>query len=132
MGGDAMTKFKPGKYLTRDGREAEVYRVDGVADYPLIGAVKTEGDWHVCCFTPDGGSISGVELPSDLMPPTPKASGFVNVFDGGFATRSVHVDRARADKLAKVNERLGVTGKRIACIDLSQIDLTPFLAEDEE
>jgi hypothetical protein len=127
-----MTKFKPGKYRTRNGREAEVYRIDGVGTYPLIGAVKYDDGWCQCSWTLEGRHFYGGTEPNDFMPPTPKASGFVNVYEDGFTARGTHDDRADADKTAKSIKQQGVADKRIACIDLSQIDLTPFLVEDEE
>jgi hypothetical protein len=124
-----MTKFKPGKHRTRDGREVEVYRVDGVGSLPLIGALKSEGKWSPETWTLEGKLLLGEERPGDLMPPTPKASGFVNVYEDGHTSWAAHVDRADADDFAR---NRSLANKRIACIDLSQIDLTPFLVEGEE
>jgi hypothetical protein len=124
-----MTKFEPGKYRTRDGREAEVYRTDGCGAHSIIGAVKHRDGWRVCTWQLNGKTVPNAEHNTDLMPPTPKASGFVNVYEDRLTSRSVHVDRVDANDFA-INRSRG--NKRVACIDLSQIDLTPFLVEDEE
>jgi hypothetical protein len=62
------------------------------------------------------------------MPPTPKASGFVNVYEGsdGVLWTGKKYD---SEEVAEVAGRAPDNSKRIACIDLSQIDLTPFLVE---
>lgn len=118
-----MTKFEPGKrYKTRDGREAEVYRVDGMRPCTIIGAIKGTGGWGASSWDSCGryNPYSHGPCDSDLMPPTPKAGGFVNVYGDGRVS-DVFEFRSEADRFRN----------RIACIDLRKIDLTPFLVGDE-
>lgn len=81
--------FKPGKYRTRDGRDAIVLCNDAPGDYPLVGYIIGEGarSWTPC------GSGGSVARSGDLMPPEPEqVVRWVNLYRNGF---SVHHETYR-------------------------------------
>jgi len=42
------------EYVTRDGREARVYATDAGNEFPVHGAILTEGDWVMTNWTTEG------------------------------------------------------------------------------
>lgn len=97
------TIFKPGEYVTRDGRRFYLLSTDGRGEFPLVGQIETaEGRLILAERRRDG--TAQYEPRFDLMPP--KQVRYVNVYEG--ANAAAHITRRLADECA--------SPFRIACI----------------
>ena len=99
-------------YKTRDGREVRIYATDGgESKNGVHGAIKWDWGWGNTVWYPNGGYLSGLGDPRDLIEVRPriKREVWVNVYpnmDGG-----AHRSKESAD----LNARVG----RIACVKLT-------------
>jgi len=109
-----MTEFKPGEYLTRDGRKARVYATDGSPEYPIHGAILVmqssddEGGWHSESWQAKGAYIENEENGRDLM--QPKREMWVNVYPSTTAEACVTSSwptKEIADQMACTAPRIG-------------------------
>ncbi len=92
------TIFKPGEYVTRDGRKARVYATNGAGIYPIHGATENRNElWTVQKWREDGGFLDEGIHSLDLMPP--KQVRYVNVYkdevEGAWSCRN-DADRSAA------------------------------------
>lgn len=77
--------FKPGRYKTRDGREAVVLCDDAPGDWPLIGYIVARGEAAHCSWTASGLATKWPGSPSDLIPPAPEqVVRFVSLYADGY------------------------------------------------
>lgn len=61
------TKFVTDKtYVTRDGRMARIYAIDGGGVWPIHGAIFTGSEWEATCWTKDGCTREIAESNDDL------------------------------------------------------------------
>ena len=99
--------FKPGdECMTRDGRKARIYAVDGSEGYPIHGAVRYMDGWINRSWKDDGRFYGHSKSEEDLMPP--KRKEWVNVNAGGVLL--LYPTRKEADNNAG--------NGRIACIEI--------------
>lgn len=101
------TIFKPGEYVTRDGRKARVYATDGGEPWVLHGAALTEDEWLLCAW--QGNGASSQSSASNLMPP--KQVRYVNVYSTIY---DAHCSAAMYESRGDANH--GAGANRIACI----------------
>ena len=94
-----MTDFKPGRYKTRDGRDAVVLCDDALGKWPLKGfwidsaiSASYASEWSL-----EGTSVNGSKY--DLIPPAPpvRVEWWVVRFVAGFDSKDIS---ARADEAA--------------------------------
>lgn len=104
----SKTVFQPGEYVTREGKRARVYAVDGRPDYPLRGAILTDTGWMPLSWTKHGRQVTSATGHLDLM--SPKRVRYVNVYRSPSSDHlgDDHATRGAADRRA--------TPARIACI----------------
>ena len=81
-----MTKFDlkcPRGHTTRDGREARIYATDGGGVYPVLGAVKINGEWRVHQWDINGFWHVESESCADLINVPETVERWVNVYPFG-------------------------------------------------
>jgi hypothetical protein len=98
-----------GTYLTRDGREARVFLVDGGFKTPLVGAVKIRDGWESIRWLADGKAYH-YNSSWDLMPSPTKV--WLNIY--GCSVTGPYSTKQDADFKAKAN-----ASTRIACVEIS-------------
>ena len=74
---------KDKQYRTRDGREVRIYAVDGSKEYPIHGAILTEGVWYSNLWTIDGNEHTDFSSERDLIEVKPRIQReyWVNVYE---------------------------------------------------
>lgn len=77
-----MTISMDKQYRTRDGREVRIYAVDGSKEYPIHGAILTEGVWYSNLWTIDGNEHTDFSSERDLIEVKPRIQReyWVNVY----------------------------------------------------
>lgn len=91
---------KPLKPLqTRDGLPVRIYARDGVAPYPIHGAIKTDSGWVSVRWTAKGHISEFNESPNDLVNVKIKKSGWTAIanFYSGAAITSSHIYRTEKE-----------------------------------
>lgn len=99
-------------YRTRDGREVRIYATDGGENKNGVhGAIKWDWGWGHAVWYPNGGYLSGLGDPRDLIEVKPriKREVWVNVFPESVSW-ALFASKELADKYAHDD--------RIACVKL--------------
>ena len=56
-------KIEPGKYYkTRDGRKVRIYATDGLAEYPIHGAVLNNNGWRAAMWDSSGSAYNNLAI----------------------------------------------------------------------
>lgn len=108
--------LQPGKPVqTRSGLEAVIWSVRDDQQRPIRGEYKDEyGEWITFSRFVNGSIlIDGTPHVLGIIPKPKKLTGLINVYEGFAATYDT---REEADK--------GASSNRIACLDLSEHNLT--------
>ena len=99
------------QYRTRDGREVRIYATDGGENKNGVhGAIKWDWGWGNTVWYPNGGYLSGLGDPRDLIEVRPriKREVWVNVYP---KVHSIHGSKDEADSVSALH--------RIACVKLT-------------
>ena len=102
------------QYRTRDGREVRIYATDGGENKNGVhGAIKWDWGWGHAVWYPNGGYLSGLGDPRDLIEVKPrvKRDVWLNVYPDP-RDDVVHVSKAKADIC-------GTLDRRIACVKIT-------------